>query len=308
MAWMPPTFAALSVAATSLCLLLAFAFTAFKYIRQQIEANKKHLNQLQRTIENQAATIRSLQQQEREQSNLLLTLQENLKTLNTHKAKRSPTVDQPWQRPMQQNSESISRLNEKLTQFETESISTLQAMQQELKAKEKSLCEFAEKLKQMNKEMVALQQTNDAEDEKEKEKEQKQKQETIGIAAYKSTKESNPMSWNVVAVQPTLQGMIRSLENNDEDIVIGMAGLYRVLFRYCSLETSVADWNRENRAGSILVNGSTVAYQLHCDGNAYGEMTEVIRLKTGDAVQCRMTHKTGSAEYQCALIVERVCE
>mmetsp|Transcript_5432 Transcript_5432/g.9091 ORF Transcript_5432/g.9091 Transcript_5432/m.9091 type:complete len:571 (-) Transcript_5432:174-1886(-) len=129
------------------------------------------------------------------------------------------------------------------------------------------------------------------------------------IATYKSTEEHygyGYVEWDQEAVSPTLNGMIRRRQNENKEIVIGKDGLYRICYRFYSNESNTDDWSDESRGSSLYVNDDLIAGSRRYNGNAVGEMTEIVNLDAGDKISTKLERLRGDEHWQCALLIERL--
>merc|ERR1719384_813393 len=128
---------------------------------------------------------------------------------------------------------------------------------------------------------------------------------TICIGKWASTMNDNTgwVQWNVVKIKPTLKYMISAFTNNNKDGIIGIAGLYRIIFRFMSSDSNSRN---SNRWSQLYINGVCVAQQGHFGGNSFGEITDVVALQIGDTIKCNIGNRKGNSENYCALIIERL--
>lgn len=122
----------------------------------------------------------------------------------------------------------------------------------------------------------------DLQDENKSLKEQLSKPRMNPMAIYKSTSATgNQVRWDVESMKPTLQGLVKR-DNNNEDIVVGIDGLYKISIRFGWNGDSGAVYTfhlRLNRDKDIAI-----VRQYYSIGFT---MNEIIKLKKGDKLDFR---------------------
>eukprot|EP01084_Bolivina_argentea_P014976 28000_1 len=92
--------------------------------------------------------------------------------------------------------------------------------------------------------------------------EEQKKDSKVSIGQWASSAGDNNVQWNVVKIEPTLNGMISRMDTNNTELVIGIVGLYKIIFRYTSRHNA----NSSSYWGRIYLNGSVVARSGHYNG------------------------------------------
>ena len=110
------------------------------------------------------------------------------------------------------------------------------------------------------------------------------------------------IKWNVVKQEPTLEGMILRMEENNQKLVFGIAGLYRITYRWTSREDNKSSY----RGGYLYLNGSKIAQSVSYNSNANGEMTEMINIQVGDQINSWCGAKKGTSDTDCGLTIQRL--
>ena len=134
------------------------------------------------------------------------------------------------------------------------------------------------------------------------EMEQKQQATSVHFGKWTTSKEDNDIQWNVVKQAPTLEGMISRMEDDNKKLVFGIAGLYRITYRWTSRENN----NSSYRFGMLFLNDTVLAQSGSYNSNANGEMTEIMNIGVGDKIRCRCQSKSGSYQHDCGLTIERL--
>eukprot|EP01084_Bolivina_argentea_P001007 1855_1 len=102
-----------------------------------------------------------------------------------------------------------------------------------------------------------------------------------GIVKYKSSgnTKTNPTTWDIEEIAPTLPEMVQR-EDNNKTIVIIMKGMYRVTLRRNHMETCNAAVSTTH-SFSLNINGTTIA---KCYGTIYGHcnISEIFNFNAGD--------------------------
>ena len=132
--------------------------------------------------------------------------------------------------------------------------------------------------------------------------EQKQQQDSIHFGKWATTIATPVIRWNVVKQQPTLDGMISRLEEDNSKLVFGVAGLYRITYRWTSREDNKSSY----RGGYLYLNGEKIAQSVSYNANARGQITEMINVQVGDKLHCWCGAKKGTNETDCGLTIQRL--
>ena len=108
------------------------------------------------------------------------------------------------------------------------------------------------------------------------------------MAIYKSTAATgNQVRWDVESLPPTLNGLAKR-ENNNEDIVVGVDGWYRISIRFgwnSDSNSTYAFYLRLNRDQDVAI-----IRQHYSIGFT---MNEVLKLKKGDKLDFRASSYSG---------------